>query len=277
MYHDDSFSRFNLSRKKLLIVSSLAAIVTIALVLGLVLGLRSDDPAPPRSSKTLSGGAVTSNGPECAPIGARILRANGSAVDAAIAVMLCEEVTCPQSTGLGGGFLATVYSRESGTVISLDARETAPLAATEDMFVGKGEAAVEGGLAIATPGVLAGFWELHQRFGNLPWRELFEPTIELCRSGVRVNSFLVEALEQERVRLTTIPSLREVFVNPETGDVWKEGDVMKREVLADALEVMAEEGADALHGEKGSLLPKLLEDLKGFGSILTREDFLTYR
>ncbi|XP_058443562.1 scoloptoxin SSD14-like [Malaya genurostris] len=267
---------FNLSKKALLLVSVLALVVLAAITLGLVFGLQSDGrqfvPEVP-----LSGAAVASNGPECAAIGAEILRKNGSAVDAAIATMVCEEVACPQSTGIGGGFLATIYDRATRTVISLDAREMAPQAATEEMFVDNGQAAVEGGLAVATPGVIRGFWEMHQRYGSLEWKELFEPTIELCRKGVVVSDFMASAMQSERDRLRSIPSLREVFVNPATDDVWQKGDLLKRDVFAETLEIIANEKVDSLHGKTGSLLPKLMADLREFGSIITEEDFYNYK
>ncbi|XP_055533128.1 glutathione hydrolase 1 proenzyme-like [Wyeomyia smithii] len=268
----------NLSKTKLLLITLLAAIVVVGITLGLVFGLRNGNSEGQDSkSPALRGGAVVSNGHECGAIGANILRRNGSAVDAAIAIMLCEEVTCPQSTGIGGGFLATIYERETGEVISLDARETAPLAATEDMFVNNGDAAVEGGLAIATPGVIKGYWEMHQRYGKLEWKALFEETIELCRNGVVVDDFLRYAMVDKRQIILSVPSLREVFINPETEDVWQVGDLLKRVVLADTLEIIAEEGVDALHKEGGSLLSKLVADLQEFGSIITKEDFIQYK
>ncbi|XP_001648753.2 gamma-glutamyltranspeptidase 1 [Aedes aegypti] len=265
---------FNLSKKKLLLFSTLAAILVVALVLGLYFGLRSDDSD---EKEYLPGAAVVSNGDECAAIGAGILRKGGSAVDAAITLMICEELTSPQSTGIGGGFLATVYNRKTGVVETMDAREMAPAAATEDMFVGDGDAAVLGGLAIGTPGVIKGFWELHERYGSLPWKDLFEPVIELARNGISVNEFLVSALQAQRTNLRTIPSLRELFVNPDTDDVWKLGDNLKYTAFGDTLEVIANEGANALHAANGTLLPKILEDLKSFGSIITKEDFLNYK
>lgn len=246
----------------------------MALVLGLYFGLRSDDSD---EKEYLPGAAVVSNGDECAAIGAGILRKGGSAVDAAITLMICEELTSPQSTGIGGGFLATVYNRKTGVVETMDAREMAPAAATEDMFVGDGDAAVLGGLAIGTPGVIKGFWELHERYGSLPWKDLFEPVIELARNGISVNEFLVSALQAQRTNLRTIPSLRELFVNPDTDDVWKLGDNLKYTAFGDTLEVIANEGANALHAANGTLLPKILEDLKSFGSIITKEDFLNYK
>lgn len=100
----------------------------------------------------LVGGAVAANGHECAEIGVNILNKGGSVADAAISTMLCEGVTCPQSTGLGGGFLMTIYIKSSGVVETLNAREVAPKKASQNMFVNITNAALEGGLSIAVPG-----------------------------------------------------------------------------------------------------------------------------
>ncbi|KFB46133.1 hypothetical protein ZHAS_00014179 [Anopheles sinensis] len=263
----------NINKKKLLLLSVLAAIVIVALTLGLVLGLRSRDDDPKPSHARLTGGAVTSNGLECAAIGASILRQNGSAADAAIATLFCEGVTCPQSMGLGGGFLATIYIREKGTAEALDAREVAPAAATQGMFINR---TVSGGLAVAVPGEVKGYWELHQRYGRLDWKTLIEPTIKLCREGHVVTGYLERILAPRADLIRNEPSLAEVFINPETQLPWKEGDRLKRLALADTLEVIAEEGVHALYSRNGTLLPKLMRDLKQFGSIITEDDFLNY-
>uniref|UniRef100_A0A182MLF2 Gamma-glutamyltransferase n=1 Tax=Anopheles culicifacies TaxID=139723 RepID=A0A182MLF2_9DIPT len=106
--------------------------------------------------------AVTSNAAECAEIGMRMLDQGGSAADAAIATLFCEGVSIPQSMGIGGGFVLTIYNKASGIVESLDSREVAPEAGTKNMYVGNGKAAIEGGLSIAVPGEVKGYWELHQ-------------------------------------------------------------------------------------------------------------------
>ena len=83
-----------------------------------------------------------------------------------MATLICEGITCPQSGGLGGGFLLTIYIKEKGTIETLDAREVAPKLATKNMFDNNLGASLEGGLAIAVPGELKGLWELHQKYGK---------------------------------------------------------------------------------------------------------------
>ncbi|XP_021699898.1 gamma-glutamyltranspeptidase 1 [Aedes aegypti] len=221
-------------------------------------------------------GAVASNAYECASVGADILRQGGSVADVAVAMMFCEEVACPESAGIGGGFLLTYYHRDSGKVEVFDAREIAAKAASQDMFVDHKNGTAHGGLAIATPGALKGYWVLHQRYGKLPWRRLVEPSIELCYSGHMVDPYMAQALQDRRDKVLNTPSLREIFVDPQTGDVWKQGDRFRRPLFAETLKVVADEGADALYSAKGSLLPKVMSDLKNFGSIVTENDFYDY-
>lgn len=226
--------------------------------------------------KTSQPHVVVANGIECSEIGANILRKNGSAVDAAIATLFCDGVTCPQSTGLGGGFFMTIYSKEKGTIETLDAREIAPLAATEDMFVGRPEAAKTGGLSIAVPGELKGYFEAHKKYGKLPWKEIVNPIIELCERGHKVSSYLSKVLKNRKDKILEESSLREIFINPKTNNTWREGDVMKRPKLAKTLSKIAEEGADALYSKDGSLLHPFVRDIQNFGGIITEEDFLKY-
>lgn len=126
----------------------IAVILIIGVATAFHFGLKKAGP----THESLLGGAVAANGQECAEIGVSILKQGGSAADAAISTMLCEGVTCPQSTGLGGGFLMTIYIKASGVVETLNARETAPKKATQNMFVNNSKAALEGGLSIAVPG-----------------------------------------------------------------------------------------------------------------------------
>ncbi|XP_037041227.1 scoloptoxin SSD14-like isoform X2 [Bradysia coprophila] len=219
-------------------------------------------------------GSVVSNGEECAAIGGKILKEmNGSAADAAIAMLFCEGVAVPQSCGLGGGFFLTIYTKSTGKMQTMNARENAPLAATQDMFVG--ESRVTGIRSVAVPGELKGLWELHQRYGKLPWRTLIQPTIDLCRNGHYVSKYFADVLQLLDTDIRNDTGLSEVFLNPETNSVWKAGDRIRRLKLAETLEIIADEGADTLYNN-GKIANLLVDEMRQMGGIITMEDLTNY-
>lgn len=197
----------NISKKTALLVTAAALIVlavTGLLVYFLVVrSTEGDAGVGPRPA------AIVTNGLECSKIGMDVLKRDGSAADAAIAVMLCEGVTCPQSTGLGGGFVMTIYTKEKRKVETLIARERAPAASNETMFSGLDvKASQEGGLSIAVPGELAGLWALHQRYGVLKWAELVEPTIRLCEEGHVMSKYLHNIVASRTEIILNNPGLK---------------------------------------------------------------------
>lgn len=124
--------------------SVFAVAIVVTLIVVLVLIYKTDKSNDENYQSLVGSGAIVANGPECAAIGRKIFEKNGSVADAAIAVQLCEGITCPQSMGLGGGFLMTIYIRESGTIETINARERAPSGATEDMYVNNTGASLAG-------------------------------------------------------------------------------------------------------------------------------------
>ncbi|GFT38492.1 glutathione hydrolase 1 proenzyme [Nephila pilipes] len=219
--------------------------------------------------------AVSTDAAPCAVIGKDILEKNGSAVDAAIGVLLCMGVINPQSAGIGGGFLMLYYNRTQKAAYYIDARETAPEKATEDMFQGNASLAQFGGLAIAVPGEIAGYHDIHDRFGSLPWEELFPPTIKMCREGIQVNAHLARALKKKEEFIMKFEGIRNVFTNNETNEVYKMGDIYTRNDLADTLEAIAREKSAAINGPSETAT-KLLNDLKAAGSIIEESDMRRY-
>lgn len=201
-----------------------------------------------------------------------VMRDGGSAADAAIAALICEGVTCPQSTGLGGGFVLTIFTKATGKVESLIARDIAPLRASKDMF--GNETSVSGGKSITVPTELKGYWELHKKYGKLPWARLFQPTIELCRKGHVVSGYLQRILQRKEKEVVD-SELRHIYVNPETNQIYQEGDRIKRLELANTLELIAKEGADTLYNN-GTLAQNLVRDIRENGGIITEEDFMEY-
>ncbi|XP_065365119.1 glutathione hydrolase 1 proenzyme [Calliphora vicina] len=252
--------------KKLTIWITIAAIIVVALTLGLVFGLKGNN--EPRIV-----GAVVSNGRGCAEIGSQMLFDGGSAVDAAIATLICEGVILPHSMGIGGGFMATVYTKKNGKIETLMARESAPAAAHKNMFVG--QTSITGAKAGAVPGEILGYWELHQRHGRLPWKVLFQPTIKLCKEGHWVSKYLAAALISKETAIRNEPTMAEIFVK-EDGSLYKEGDYMKRPALGNTLERIANNGVGEMYdgGETGKMFAK---DIQEMGGIITEQDLKNYR
>ncbi|KAJ8927316.1 hypothetical protein NQ314_020230 [Rhamnusium bicolor] len=177
--------------------------------------------------------------------------------------------------GLGGGFLLTIYNKTTGEVWSLNSREVAPAAATEDMFHSDPTLSQRGGLSVAVPGELLGYWYLYQKFGgNLPWKDLIQPTIDLCKSGVKVSSYIANTLRNNKNALYSDPVLRDIFIDPTTNETYLEGQYIKRLRLARTLEVIAEEGGYALHN--GSLTEGFVKDIRDNNGIITVEDMNNY-
>lgn len=218
--------------------------------------------------------AVAANGWPCSRIGAEVLMEGGSAVDAAIATLLCDGVANPQSMGIGGGFLMTIYSRENRTAVALDARETAPQGASEDMYGGNATLMQKGGLSVAVPGELKGYWEAWSQYGKLEWKRLFQPTVELCEKGIPVNAYVASAISRAKEDIFKNPSLKSILTRQD-GALLQEGDIMKRTSLARTLRTIADEGNVAsFYG--GDLGREFVEDVKEFGGIITIEDLANY-
>lgn len=159
--------------------------------------------APPPSGE---GMVVTAN-PHATEAGAAILRAGGSAVDAAVAIESVLSLVEPQSSGLGGGGFMTYYDSASKSVMIYDGRETAPQGAHSDMFLdsyGKPYGYLEAknsGLSIGVPSVVAMLSMAHREQGKLPWKELFEDALRLSREGFEVSPRLRSFFEKYGTRL----------------------------------------------------------------------------
>ncbi|XP_017481986.1 PREDICTED: gamma-glutamyltranspeptidase 1 [Rhagoletis zephyria] len=254
--------------RKYVIIWIILSIAIIGITLSLIFGLRSKQYEPLK----LGYGAVVSNGDGCAVIGGKMLSDGGSAVDAAIATLLCEGVMLPHSMGVGGGFVATIYSKDTSKIETLIARETAPASSVQNMFIDK---QITGAIAAAVPSEIYGYWRLHEKYGKLPWKSLFEPTIELCFKGIKVSKYLANVLNLYADRILNEPSMAEIFINPETKELYKEDEIMYRRKLGETLKIVAEEGPEAIY-RGGIIGKKLVEDIQEMDGIITEADLQNY-
>ncbi|XP_062701867.1 glutathione hydrolase 1 proenzyme-like isoform X4 [Aedes albopictus] len=138
--------------------------------------------------------AVCSDSEICSGVGRDILQRNGSVVDATLATMFCAGLSNMQSMGIGGGFIMNIYIKNDNAAYTLDAREITAMAAAEDMHLHDPSTTNEGPLSIATPGELKGYWEAHKRFGKLQWKEVLEPTLNICRNGFEMSKHMFDSL-----------------------------------------------------------------------------------
>ncbi|XP_027844957.2 scoloptoxin SSD14-like isoform X2 [Aphis gossypii] len=219
---------------------------------------------------------VVSNGGPCAQIGVDVMAKGGNAVDAAIATMLCDGVLCPEYMGIGGGFLMSIYDGKTKKVTTINARESAPAAATAEMFVKYPEKSILGGLAIAVPGELKGYSTIFKSYGSgkVSWKSLFEPTIELCENGIQISDRLEINMKNHEELIKNDPFLRRAFFDEKTGHVKKSGEHYTLPKLAETLKIVSVEGAEAIYN--GSLTKQLVEDIKKVNGIITEKDLANY-
>lgn len=193
--------------------------------------------------------AVAAANPLAADAGYRILKAGGSAVDAAVAVQMVLTLVEPQSSGIGGG--AFLLHHDGRDVEAFDGRETAPAGAEEKLFIGAGgkplsfDDAVVGGRAVGVPGVVRMLELAHRQHGRLPWARLFEPAIELAEQGFRISPRLHALLEADP-HLKRDPAARAYFYRWHGGPR-AVGTTLRNPELAAVLRRVAAEGAKALH------------------------------
>ncbi|XP_032802916.2 glutathione hydrolase 1 proenzyme-like [Petromyzon marinus] len=273
----------HLKMQKLSVVVQALAVVLIAitLVCGLYFALTGDQGpshvvVPASSSgprNRFLNAVVTTDSGLCSDIGRDVLKEGGSAVDAAISALLCVGLTCAHSTGIGGGLFLTIYNASTGTVEAINAREGAPLNATQDMFGGDASSSRIGGLAIAVPGEIRGYALAHRRHGRLPWARLFQPSIALARNGFRMTGPLARAVMEHRQAIEASPSLCDVFCDGH-GKILQVNSTVRDERLAETLQVIAAEGPDAFYD--GSLSKSIVDDIQAEGGIIALEDLRAY-
>ncbi|KAL9266071.1 Glutathione hydrolase 3-like protein [Drosera capensis] len=230
---------------------------------------------PPKVSEIVESekGVVAADDARCSEVGASVLRKGGHAVDAAVATALCLGVVSSISSGVGGGAFMIVYSSSTGKATAFDSRETAPAAATEDMYEKNPEAKSEGALSMGVPGEIAGLYEAWLRYGRLPWRALFEPAIKLARDGYVILPYLGHNIVSHETKIRADPGLSQVFAP--NGVLLQTGETCRNIELANSLEAVAEHGPGAFYG--GEVGQKLVGDVRKAGGILTVDDLRNYK
>ncbi|XP_075754097.1 glutathione hydrolase 5 proenzyme isoform X2 [Pelodiscus sinensis] len=203
-----------------------------------------------------------------------ILQQKGSAVDAAIAALVCTSVLNPQSMGLGGGVIFTIYDATTGKVVVINARERAPAKIKENLLTECKDELQVGSQWIAVPGELRGYEEAHRRYGQLPWKSLFEPTIKLLTTGIRIPKVLDKFLNYPiLLPLLKKSSLGKLFFK--NGTLVKEDEIFLWPALLKTLKAVAEKGAQEFY--EGEIAQNLLMDIKKENGSLTLKDLKDFQ
>ena len=221
--------------------------------------------------------AIASAHPAATEAGFEILSRGGNAFDAAVAVSAALSVAQPQSSGIGGGGFFLLHQAADQSSVFVDARETAPGAATRDMYLdGNGEpirrASLSGPLAAGIPGLPAGLEHIANKYGRLPLAQSLAPAIRLAREGLPVTEGTQRMLQALPRMGSPSPAFLEIFM-PD-GEVPPVGALIRRPDLAYTLEILSAQGAAGFYtGPRAELLVKGVRDA---GGIWSMEDLAAY-
>ncbi|CAB4016120.1 gamma-glutamyltranspeptidase 1-like, partial [Paramuricea clavata] len=257
------------SKKFVALAVVVVVVIAIAVTLAVVLTQSSDS-----SSQTSTGlhGAVAADSEVCSNIGADVMRDNGTAIDAAVATLICLGLIHPHSAGIGGGGYMLLYKQSTKTATYLDFRETAPGASTPDMFVNKTGESKKGKLAVAVPGEVLAMYNAWKTQGRLPWKRLFQPTIDLANNGFRIDKPLAVAINTTKNDIIKERGFKELYFHDD-GTPRKEGETITDPVFAKTLTELAE---NPLSFYNGSLAREMVKDIQDRGGILTLEDLQNF-
>ncbi len=261
--------------------------------LGLLLPQPALAAANPKTAEHSQGGAVATQHPLATQSAINILKKGGNAVDAAIAAAFTLAVVEPYNSGLGAGGLGLVWDPTKKKAVALDFREVAPLSATAKMYQKMGmpkDSSRNGPLAIAVPGEVAGLGALHQRWGKLPWDQLFTDAIRYAESGFEVDPALMARSKFRQTCLSRDYHSWKVYRpllkppsdltlddegNPEAPIVPRPPPLWVQSDLAQTLKTLRDDGAKSFYA--GPLAYSLISNLKGKGALLTLADLKNYQ
>jgi gamma-glutamyltranspeptidase/glutathione hydrolase len=236
-----------------------------------------------RAPRAAQAGAVSAADPRAAEAGVEILRAGGSAADAALAVMVALTVVEPQSSGIGGGGFLLYHDQAAGHLSSYDGRETAPHAATPAYFLGADgqprpiAEALPGGLSVGVPGNIRLMEMAHQRHGRLAWARLFAPAIRLARDGFAITPRMHRLLTSPG-SLARLSAWGRAQYYGADGQPKPVGTLLRNPDFAALLERIAARGPEAFYtGPDAQALVQTVRTAERNPSPMTADDLATYQ
>ncbi|MGE0762407.1 MAG: gamma-glutamyltransferase [Bdellovibrionales bacterium] len=200
-----------------------------------------------------------------------IASADGNVIDAAVASALTLAVTSPYYAALGGGGFALI--KVGDKVEALDFRETAPAATNPQFYADKpASASLKGGAAIGVPGLPAGLWALHKKYGKLPWKRLFHVPLKFAQEGFWVSGEWARLTREEKENFN---DAGRKFFFKHAGVPYKAGERLKQIALAQALIELRNKGEVGFY--RGAIASDLIKTVGNTGGVMTMDDLKNYR
>jgi gamma-glutamyltranspeptidase/glutathione hydrolase len=232
------------------------------------------EPFASRSEVIAPHGMAATSQPLATQVALDILKAGGSAVDAAIAANAMLGLVEPVSNGIGGDLFAIVWDANKKELVGLNASGRSPQSLTLEYFKEKGLTKIPplGPLPVSVPGAVDGWAELHKRYGRLPMTAVLQPTINYAREGFPVSELIAHYWALNAPYLAKFPGFNETYLID--GHPPAKGEMFRNPRLADTLEKIAKEGRDAFY--KGDIARKIDAYMAENGGFLSYSDLVSH-
>ena len=236
--------------------------------------LSAQDRSYGRSVVITKYGIVATSYVQASQAGARVLEQGGSAIDAGIAANAVLGVAEPMMNGIGGDLFVIYWDAKTGKLYGLNASGWAPQGLTIEHLKARGVTAMpQSGIdSVTVPGVVDGWTKLHDRFGKLPWRDLFQPAIFFANHGYPVPELIHDYWKASLPGLMQNPESQRVFLS--SGTVPETGEIFRNPGIAQALTRIANDGESAFY--KGAIAQAILKTSAELGGTMAADDLAQY-
>jgi len=211
-------------------------------------------------------------------VGEKILNNGGNAYDAAIAVGFTLAVVLPRAGNIGGGGFMVMHDSLTNQSYSIDYREVAPAKSFTNMYLKEDgsfnddKLSTFGYMASGVPGTVAGFWEIHQKFGSLDWELLLEDAIYYAENGFKITPYMGDMLTKYEEKLSYFVPTKKIFMKNSPDFT---GSTLIQKDLAKTLKIIAKNGKDGFY--KGVVAKKIASQMQKNGGLITEDDLMAYK
>lgn len=211
-------------------------------------------------------------------VGEKILNKGGNAYDAAIAVGFTLAVVLPRAGNIGGGGFMVMHDSLTNQSYSIDYREMAPAKSFTNMYLKEDgsfnddKLSTFGYLASGVPGTVAGFWEIHQKFGSLDWELLLEDAIYYAENGFKITPYMGDMLTKYEEKLSYFEPTKKIFMK--NSPDFTSSNLIQKD-LAKTLKIIAKNGKDGFY--KGVVAKKIASQMQKNGGLITEDDLMAYK